>query len=206
MKRTFRTTLLLLFVLSLSLGGAFANWAFSDFPPSPLDTANGLGINPFLYKPEEVLPDEEISASWQENHMDLLENILNGRSYGLNYSNRLDDAVEDYMLLHGQDNISGGNLKHLFTTQESKLLDFVIQYKSDTEYVLYTFEDDALATGTVNSTRIVVYQVVLRYENGKWDAPGALKGHAIIRTYRTSNNKTYRTVHPDDFLPGELPT
>ena len=204
MKRIFFSSLLLLCMLAFSMGGAFAQWIFSDASPNPVLANNGLSISPFLYKPEEVLPDEEESAELQENHSDLLYNILHDRKYGLNHSNTLDNAIEDYQLLRSQENISGGNLKHLFTTRESQLLDFAIKYVSDTQYELYTFEDDNLETGIVDSTRIPVYKIILTYENGKWDALGAVLGHAIIRQFTTSNNKRYRTIHPDDFIPGSL--
>ena len=204
MRRIGYSLSILLLLCCLVTGGVFATWIFSDLPTEPQNTASGVSINPFYYKPEEVLPDKEESADMQENHMDLLQNILNHSKYGLNHSNTLSDAVKKEGHLHDQDNISGGNLKHLFTTQESKLLAFVVEYVSATEYILYTFENDDLAMGTVNVDRIPVYKIVLTCQNGKWDALAAVLGHAIVQEYKTSNNKTARTVHPEDFIAGSL--
>ena len=203
MKRAFYYLILLCLVACIVTGGAVAQWVFTD-TAEPQNTSNLLSISPFMYAPEEVLPDEEESAEMQENHIDLLHNILHHPKYGLNYSNTLDNAINLHDLLRSQENIQGGNLKHLFTTRESELLDFAIHYISDSEYVLYSFEDDDLAMGTVDSTRIPVYMVVLAEVDGKWDAAGAVKGHAVIREFTTSNNKTYRTINPDDFIAGSL--
>ena len=204
MKRSLFLILLLAIVLVLAIGGAYAQWIFSDLTMEPKDNGNALRLSPFMYTPEEILPDEEETSELQKNHLELLHNILYHQKYGLNYSNTLDNAIDRYLILRSQENISGGNLKHLFTTRESELLDFVIQYASETEYVLYTFEDDALESGTINSSRIPTYKIVLVYENGEWVAGGAVKGHAIIRQFTTSNNKKYRTIHPEDFVPGKL--
>lgn len=203
MKRSFYFLTVSLLVLCVLIGGALAQWVFSG-SANPAEAENGVDINPFYYKPQEVLPDEDESADLQENHMDLLMKILNDNKYGLNYSNTLDNAVNLHQLLRSQENISGGNLKHLFTTNESKLLDFTIEYVSDSKYILYTYEDDDLASGALNDTRITVFKIVLAYTNGKWDAEGAVEGHSIIRQFKTSNNKTYRTIHPDDFIAGSL--
>lgn len=204
MKRSVILIGVLLCVLAACIGGGYAQWVLADVVANPEKTDNGIEISPFYYKPQEVLPDEEESTELRENHMDLLNNILYHSKYGLNYSNTLDNAVERYGTLRSQENISGGNLKHLFTTRASELLDFALQYVSDTEFVLYTFEDDALETGIVGSTRIPVYKIVIRLENGTWSAVGAVEGHALIRQFTTSNNKKYRTVNPEDFIVGPL--
>ena len=195
---------LLFCILCLCIGGAAATWRYTIGSPDPALTVNGMGINPFLYKPEEVLPDEDEAAKIQQNHMDLLYNILHLSKYGLNPGSVLENAVASFGVLRSQENISGGNLKHLFTTKESQLLDFALAYENDTQYVLYTFVTEDLEGGTVDSTRVPVFKILITYEDGKWDSPGAYAGHAVIREFTTSNNKTYRTINPADFVIGTL--
>lgn len=189
----------LFLVVCMVIGSVFATWAFADLSPDPQNTNNLIDISAFMYAPEEILPDEEESAELQKNHMDLLYNILHHRKYGLNKSDTLDNAVERFQILFSQENISGGNLKHLFTTKESQLLDFAIEYITDTEFVLYTFETEDVESGTPESTWVTVYKVVLAYTNGKWDAAGAVEGSALVTEFETSNNKRYHTIDAGSF-------
>lgn len=190
----------LFLVVCMVIGSVFATWVFSDISPDPQNTSNFVDLSAFMYAPEEVLPDEDEAADLQKNHMDLLYNILYHNKYGLNPSNTLDNAVERFQILFSQENISGGNLKHLFTTKESQLLDFAIEYITDTEFVLYTFETEDVELGTPGSTWVGVYKIVLSYSGGAWDAAGALQGSALVMEFTTSNNKRYHTIDTGSFI------
>lgn len=70
-----------------SIGGAFATWFFAEEKPNPNQTQVMVGMNEFLYFPEDM-PDEEISAL--QRLTDILNNkyttdkITNSRDYLIN--------------------------------------------------------------------------------------------------------------------------
>ena len=73
-----------LVVFLLSTAGVYATWQYAGLPPDPHEALLNILMNPFLYKPEEVLPDEKEDTKLGENHLSLIDAILNTKDYGLN--------------------------------------------------------------------------------------------------------------------------
>ena len=73
--------------------------------------------------------------------------LSNANEYGLNDSHKghvLYNALVRQNLIYADDSVSAGNLKHLLSgmnTNQTNQLTFVSQYVSDTQIVLYTYED-----------------------------------------------------------------
>lgn len=84
---------------------------------------------------EEVLPDEKEDTKLGENHLSLINAILNIKDYGLNETKKpiLHTYLADDGIIYCDQNVKGGNLKHLMIDQVngSERLYFVITKVSD---------------------------------------------------------------------------
>ena len=187
-------------ILLSSVAGVYADWVYALRPCDDTVASTNVILSDFVWAPEEILPTETPG----ENYMDLLESILNNTKGGLN-SNKdtLENAVLRYDLVHSSQNVQGGNLKHLFITEESRELDFLVQYVADEEFHVYIFEKDDVENGSVNRTNIKVYKTILVVENGKWIGLESQLGYALLR-YVKGNQ--YIAVDPTEWQKGYLPT
>lgn len=138
------------------------------------------------FAPDEVLPDDEQATQVGENHMALIEKILNEdqKGYGLNetrkpiihnYLNKVGDVV------YCEQNVQGGNLKHVMIDElvSANQLLFQIEYVSDTEYVTYTYRAEDIDNATVGDV-IPVFRTIMTKENGVWDASKSYEGGAAV--------------------------
>ena len=160
-----------------------------------------VSLAEFVWKPEEILPTETPG----ENYIDLLDSLLNNSKGGLNSGKgTLKNAVLRYHVVHCEQNVSGGNLKHLrdLFSDSSEKLDFVVQYKTDTEFHAYLFETDDVEQGTVDVTRIKVYKAILVIEGNKWVATEAQFGYATLRYL---SGTSYVAINPTEWVKGPLP-
>lgn len=182
-----------------SVGGAFAVWIYSGETVNPVQDSARLELSEFVWAPEEILPETPGS-----NYLDLLDSILNNNKGGLNSSKgTLENAVNKDVIVHSSQNVQGGNLKHLFITQASNLLDFIVQYVSDTEFHVYMFETEDANRGTVGQTQIKVYKTILVEIDGEWIGQESQLGYAVLREVRDTD---YIAVSPDEWVIGRLPT
>ena len=112
----------------------------------------------------------------------MINAILNTKDYGLNETKKpiLHTYLADDGIIYCNQNVQGGNLKHLMIDQVtgSERLYFVITKVSDTVYYTYTmrYNDLSLPIGT----RIQVFRTTMEKQNGKWSATGSVSGYASV--------------------------
>lgn len=170
-------------LLLLSTGGAFAIWIYAGSPVSGNGYGASMDMNTFDYPPEVIIPGGEIEAPLGQNHLLLIEKILNEKDYGLNATKKpiMHTVLESDGVLYCSQTVQGGNLKHLLidSSVESEKLYFTMAKISDTEYHVFTFlaDDLDLAVGA----EIPAYKTVMvKGENGKWTAPKSYKGYIKV--------------------------
>ena len=145
-----------------------------------------------------------------ENYNALVQNILQNKNrYGLNDSHKgyvIHNALKTNKILYSNDHTTGGNINKLYEAlqiDETKNIDFVFEYISETEYVVYLFShDDAILNKDTK-----VYKQFFHYDTTlatpKWVASTALLGHAPIKYISGS---TPASIIPSDWKPGPVPT
>ena len=173
-----------LFVLA-SVGGVFATWYYT-YETAPNAQENfSVSLSDFEWKPEEILPTE---SEIGENHMALIELILNenNKGYGLNYDNKhvLEGYLDKYGLVFSNQKVSGGNLK--FVSDETNQLYYCVEKVSDTLYYAYTFSRNDLSMAIGTYTAIPAYRTVLE-KTDKWRAPRSYFGYAQTKSLRDMN-------------------
>ena len=175
----------LMFVAILTTAGAYATWSYSinDLPIPSQNVNMGVGVGEFIYKPEEILPGAE-ADKLDENHLDLITNILYEASYGLNATKK--PVIHEFLdtndkVIYGSQNVQGGNLKHILTNKTgAENLQFVIKRISATEYHTFTFSEPKLRATAIGSTLEVYKTVMVKGENGEWTAPRSYQGVATV--------------------------
>ena len=152
------------FLFCSGIVGVYAFWSYPLMNEEDTERVE-LSLTDFLYKPEEVLPDEEEDSELQRNHMDIIWELLFNSKMGLNSKkDSLADSVEQHGLLHYLENVQGGNLKHLIdVTDGGKNLGFVLEYIDETQFYGYTFYRIDQELGT----RITVYRTLFMINNDK---------------------------------------
>lgn len=181
-----------------SVGGVYATWRYASDPAVYRTGDMGVDAGIFEWAPEEILPTTKPG----QNFMDLLEAILNSPKVGLNSGKDviLRNVNASQKLLHCDQNVQGGNMKHAYTSEPSKDLDFIIEYSSSSLLILYIYvEDDAETKQT--GQNIVVFKTYLQKENGKWDAPETEPGYAPIYTFPATS---YRAPDVTMWTYGDL--
>ena len=162
-------------LLALSLTGVYATWSYFD-PPKPLENELDVGMGLFEWKPEEILPTE---SKIGENHMALIELILNenNKGYGLNYDKK--QVLESYLnsvgIIFSNQKTTKGNMK--FVSDETKALYYCVEKITDTMYYAYTFVVADLRGAAGTADKIPVYRTVLE-KTDKWRAPKSYFGYA----------------------------
>ena len=166
-----------------SIGGAFASLYLAEEPSSDVQTSKDVVLSEFVWTPEEILP-----ITPGQNYLDLHESILYNNKNGLNSSkDALERAIIKEGLLHNSHNIQGGNLKHLFISEASRELEFVLEYVNQNEFHLYMYNKSDVQNGAVGVTKIQVYMSILTKENDKWYGNEAQFGYAVIQYLPDSN-------------------
>jgi hypothetical protein len=188
-------------VLSLCLlasvataGGVYATWQLAEpYVPSQSNNVD-LGVNEFMWAPEEILPDKEPIG---ESHIELIKLLIDvNSSRSLNYAKSTLNGAIDKRLDRGKQTIGsmgvvqGGNLKHIFTTSQTRALEFLIQMVSDTVYYVYTFTDaDLNAANEKEGVTIDVYKTYLEKTDGIWVATHSEAGSARTALYDADQGK-----------------
>lgn len=176
---------LTILIFFASVNGVFATWFMAEESPTPINKSQSITLSEFVWKPEEILP----SVTPGQNFLDLYESILENNKGGLNSSkDTLKNAVlkASNGLVYCNQNVQGGNLKHLFTTEASRELDFIVQYVSDTNFKLYTYKN-ADTNGAVGTTQIQVYMTILVQENNVWVGQETQLGMATLQYFPNTN-------------------
>lgn len=195
-------------VLVTGVGGVYATWLYADGTVTGKQQELQSTLNEFHWTPEEVLPDLE---SVGKSHLDLLDAIINHTQQGLNKAGSpLNDAIDD-RIDNGKDTIGsmgviqGGNLKHLFLTSETALLEFVIEFESDTEYNIYTFTDDDLDKAGSANEEISVYCTKCYKKDGVWAAEYSEYGTALTMWYDADKGKKSLSINVKTWVESTKP-
>ena len=168
-----------------SVSGVFATWFMAEETPTSVNKSQNITLSEFIWKPEEILP----SVTPGQNFLDLYESILENMKGGLNSSkDTLENAVLNASngLVHSNQNVQGGNLKHLFITEASRELDFIVQYISATNFKLYIYKQTD-TNGAVGTTQIQVYMTLLIKENNVWVGQETQLGMATLQYFPNTN-------------------
>lgn len=171
-------------LLILFIPGVFAFWGYNSTIPSEPETF-AASLMEFGYKTEEVLPGGgSVSAPVGENHLALIEKILNEPSYGLNATKK--PIIHNTLsypgaVIYCDQKVQGGNLKHLMIdgVAASEKLYFVISEVSDTEYNIFTLVANDLK-GSIGSEIEVYKTVAVKGTDSKWKATVSYHGYAQI--------------------------
>jgi len=173
-----------LFLLATT-GGVLATWYFAEGSAKSVTDTMSITLSEFLWKPDEILPTE---SEIGENHLALIELILNEneKGYGLNYDNKnvLEGYLNRYGVVFSNQKTSGGNLK--FVSDETDQLYYSIEKISDTLYYAYTFSVNDLRMAMGTNTAIPVYRTILE-KTDKWRAPRSYFGYAQTKPLRDMN-------------------
>ena len=168
--------------LIASIGGVFATWYFTETPAKSVTDTMGITLSEFVWKPVEILPTE---SEIGENHLALIELILNEneKGYGLNYDkkNVLEGYLNRYGVVFSNQKTSGGNLK--FVSDETNQLYYCVEKVSDTLYYAYTFSYNDLNMAIGTNTAIAAYRTILE-KTDKWRAPRSFFGYAQTKSLR----------------------
>ena len=129
-----------------------------------------------------------------EDFMALISAAMSGEknSYGLNDKNKggaLTSNIKSKNVLYSTDNISGGNIKHFATEEiDTHNLDFMFEYSSDTEIILYIWRIAEVEADTtvIGETEIAVYKQAYHKINGTWEKSTTLAGRSVV--IETRNN------------------
>ena len=150
-----------------SVCGVFATWQFAEDLPDAVNKAQGIYLSEFVWAPEEILPDVTPGQTYIDLHQSILENVKGG----LNSSkDTLENAIlrDSDGLLHSSQNVQGGNLNHLFITQACRELDFIAQYVTNSEFLVYMYKSSDTLNGMVGTSRMQVYKTIYVKTNGEW--------------------------------------
>ena len=198
LKHLSKIFILLIIAVVFVVPTVYASWTFAGDFMASVDTNLDLSIKEFEFAPEEVLPDED-QNQFKQNHMYLIENILNHVQYGINSYDKMviHDYLEDYGAVYGAQNVSGGNLKHVLAADSSVAggVQFAMKRISDTEYHTFTFAQSEL-NNTTQGNYLEVYKTVMVYgadANGTvcWHAPLGYKGRAKAAWCETDKKDVY---------------
>ncbi len=176
---------LIALLLVFSVSGVYAIWLYAESPLDPAEQPLGLALSVFDYSAEEVLPGgENEDPEIGQNHLALIELILNDSDYGLNNGSKtvLHDYLEKEGAVYSNQKVSGGNLRHLLNpTDNTHMMYYCLEKVSDTVYYAYTFSMDELSTAGGTSVEIVAYRTVFE-KTDQWAATISHHGHARTRT------------------------
>lgn len=223
-------TVLLLCTLVFT-GGTYAVWFYAAQPADPVGHGLSISVGDFLWEGSGSLPtDTEIG----ENHVSLIDKIINHPQHGLNASRSyLNEQIKDRKnggtgWRSGRDTLGSmavtqsKELEEIFGLDASQL-DFLIQFVSDTEYYLFTTGvylgergSQFMGFNTASGKPTVplgypvypIYKTVVQKINGVWTAVSTAEGYANSAWYEESRGNANATqipsFDPDTFTEGKL--
>lgn len=230
-KHTFKILILLLALVSVTVGGTFATWNYATQPADSVEHRLSFEIGDFLWDGSGDLPtDTEVG----ENHVSLIDNIINHPEHGLNasgsYLNEQIDARQSGGIgwRGGRDTLGSmavtqsDELDEIFGLSASEL-SFLIQFVSSTKYYLFTTGVDLGERGecswlgyntkpgspnvAIGDPVYPIYKTVVDYVDGKWTATSTVVGYADSAWYEESRSNANVTqipsFDPDTFTEGE---
>ena len=221
-------------VLVFSVGGVYATWQYASSGPNPAYIDIPIKLGEFNWAGSGNLPTDDAIG---EDHIALIDNIINHPEHGLNTSKSyLNEEINNRQ--DGGIGWSGGRdtLGSMAVTQSEELteifgldasnLDFLIQFKSDTEYYIFTTGVDLGERGEINwlgnnktpgkpnvplgEAIYPIYRTLVVKTNGKWAAKETKVGYATSAWYeesrRNANATQIPSFDPDTFREGKPAT
>lgn len=215
----------------VSVGGVFATWKYASTGPMPVTKELSIRMGEFNWAGSGDLPTDDAIG---ENHLSLIDQIINHPEHGLNTSRSyLNEQIADRQ--DGGIGWSGGRdtLGSMAVTQSDELteifglasfsLDFLIQFKSSTEYYIFTTGEYLGERGEINiwgnnktpgkpATPIgqsiyPIYRTKVVKTNGVWAAVETKIGYASSAWYEESRRNATATqipsFDPDTFQEGK---
>ncbi len=183
---------ILLGIMAIIFGGVNATWSYANGPVEPTEPYPMLiTLDVFDYPPEEILPDDEVASSMNENHLTLLNNVLYKEDYGLNETKK--PIIHNYLKNSGdvvyctQKTTQGLLRKLLLQKTDAENLLFQLECVTvKKEYIVYTYSSstETFYEGNV----ITVYKTIVRCDDkGVWSAYASYYGEAEVVEVRLSN-------------------
>jgi hypothetical protein len=215
----------------LSVGGVYATWNYTNNGPTPKDHELSIRLGEFNWAGSGDLPTDDAIG---ENHLSLIDQIINHPEHGLNTSKSyLNEQIKDRQ--DGGIGWSGGRdtLGSMAVTQSDELndifglasfsLDFLIQFKSSTEYYIFTTGEDLGQRGEINiwgnnktpgkptvpigGNIYPIYRTRVVKIDGVWTAVETKAGYATSAWYeesrRNANATQIPSFDPDTFKEGK---
>lgn len=227
-KATNVVSLVLAFVLLLSVGGAFATWQYALGRCD--DVVKELPLEVFPWEGSDILPEEDEVG---KNHRNLIEMILNGTvtnangtvtNLGLNHSgsyinNEIADRSGSWLgrsdTLGSMDFWEKSDIDKYFNTSNENTT-FVIHFPNGVSntYYLYTTDVDLETNNNPNiaigEKVYPVYRTVLsKNAEGVWEATETKLGYAVSDWYDnriTGSWLQYPSFNPETWTEAELGT
>lgn len=229
MKKIF--TVILLSVLMCTVGGVYATWSFAEEPANSESKTLNIILNEFNWAGSEILPeDDEIG----ENHIELIKKIVSHPEHGLNTSNSyLNKQIKDRKN-NSYFSPSRDTLGSMAITQSEELdqifglssanLNFLIYFKSDTEYHIFTTNVYLGERGEINilgynskpgnptvpigQNIYPIYKTTVLKIDGVWTPIETKEGYAKSDWYdesrRNENATQIPSFDPKTFVEGKL--
>jgi hypothetical protein len=223
--------ILIALIMLLSTGGVYATWQYAYMGSNPAGLDITIRLGEFNWAGSGDLPTDDAIG---EDHLALIQQIINHPQHGLNTSGSyLNDQIKDRQ--DGGIGWSGGRdtLGSMAVTQSEELteifgldssnLDFLIQFKSDTEYYIFTTGEDLGERGEINiwgnnktpgkpnvpigGNIYPIYRTKIVKTNGTWAAVETKVGYATSAWYEESRRNATATqipsFDPDTFKEGK---
>lgn len=222
--------LFLCFAAILSIGGVYATWKYSSMGPNPVSLELPLKLGEFNWSGSSELPTDDAIG---EDHLALIQQIISHPEHGLNtarsYLNNQIEARQDGGLgWSGRDTLGSmavtqsAELTEIFGL-DSNNLEFLIQFKSNTEYYIFTTGEYLGERGEINiwgnnktpgnpavpigDNIYPIYRTKIVKTNGVWAAAETKVGYAISDWYEESRRNATATqipsFDPDSFKEGK---
>lgn len=159
------------------------------------------------FEEEEEQEKEDGTFVPGESYNTLVSQLLsNYNRYGLNDSHKgyvVHNALKKEGVIYRGTHSTSGNLDKFYEAlqvDDSKNIDYALQYVSDTEYIAYLF----LRTDSAEDA-VKVYKQYMTYNatTKEWGLGVALLGYAPIKYI---SEVSHYAILPEDWKPGALPT
>ena len=228
-KRTL--SLMMVLLMLFSVGGVYATWKYTNDGIAPGVVELPIRLGELNWAGSGDLPTDDAIG---ENHISLIDQIINHPQHGLNTSGSyLNDQIKDRQ--DGGLGWSGGRdtLGSMAVTQSEELteifgltsysLNFLIQFKSDTEYYIFTTGEylgqrgeisiwgtnktPGQPTVPIGGSIYPIYRTRVVKTDGVWAAVETQEGYATSAWYEESRRNATATqipsFDPDTFQAGK---
>lgn len=186
----------LLTVVLLGVQTVSAEWVYLTAPATETRSLD-VQLGEFLYKSDEVLPEDPAVA---EAHQTLVEALLNNVWGGLNSPlNTLENFLSVSSAIYGGERLLGSILGYIMRNSTENL-NFVIMRDPDNANRVYalTFSKTELEGATAGLDYITTYATVFEQQNRTWVNVGSQSGYAqVIR-----HSEGFKTVDPATWTTG----